>query len=122
MLVSFYSGVFCFTLAALFLVLLSFYLGVFASPSIAAASRHKAHIPSFVLFLSIYSLHLTLKKYDSCFIMSSLPKYVPTSSPSQPSKLGDSRVLNTSVGFNRDDLPAKIIQQNEEIRAHNVAL
>jgi hypothetical protein len=55
--------------------------------------------------------------------MSSPPKFVLTSSPSQSSKLGDSRVLNnTSVGFNRDRLPAKITQQNEEVRAHEVVI
>ena len=72
----------------------------FASPSVT--SKHKAHIP-------IYGLHLTLRKYDSYSIMSSPLKFVLASSLSQPSKLGNSRVLNnTSVGFNRDRLPAKI--------------
>lgn len=76
-----------------------------------------------MLFLSIYSLHLTLIKYDSCSIMSSPPNFVLTSSPSQASKLGDSRVLNNpSLGFDRDRLPAKLTQQNEEARAHEVAI
>ena len=55
--------------------------------------------------------------------MSSPPKFILTSSPSQASKLRDSRVLNNpSVGFDRDWLPAKPTQQNEEARAQEVAI
>jgi len=52
----------------------------------------------------------------------SSPKFVLTSSPSQPSRLGDCLGLNnTSVGFDRNESSAKIPQQAEETRAHEVA-
>jgi hypothetical protein len=51
----------------------------------------------------------------------SSPEFVLTS-PSQPSRLGDSLVLNnTSVGCTYNELPAKVAHQTEEIRAHEVA-
>ncbi|KAN0108842.1 hypothetical protein V8E51_008584 [Hyaloscypha variabilis] len=73
-------------------------------------------------FLSICSLHFTLRRYGSCSIMSS-PKFVLTSLPSQPSGLEDGLVLsNTEVGFVHSRLPAEPSQQSEEVRAHEVAI
>jgi hypothetical protein len=56
-------------------------------------------------------------------IMSSPPKFILTSSSSQPSRLGDSLVLgNTGVGLVRNGLPVEITQQSEDIRAYEVAI
>lgn len=54
------------------------------------------------LCFSIYRLHVTLRKYDFCFIMSYPPNFLLTPSPSQPSRLGDNLVLrNISGGIMR---------------------
>jgi hypothetical protein len=60
--------------------------GGFASFFVTGTSKRAVH------FLSIYSLHFTLRRYDSCSIMSS-PKFVPTSLLSQSSRLEDGLVL-----------------------------
>jgi hypothetical protein len=55
--------------------------------------------------------------------MSSPPKFMLTSSLSQPSRLGDSLVLgNTGVGLVRNGFPVEITQQSEDVHAYEVAI
>ena len=61
-------------------------------------------------------------RYSSSSTMSS-PKFMLTSSSSQPSRLGDGLVLgDIGVGLVPNGLPADITQQGEDIRAHEVAI
>jgi hypothetical protein len=78
-----------------------FYLGVFCFTLVTATSKHLFLVVfSHLQPISIHSLYVILRKYDSCPTMPSSAEFVLTSSSSQPSTLGVGLVLDGDIRAN----------------------
>jgi len=75
-----------------------------------------------MLLLFFHSAFLTLRRYNSCSVISSPPKFVLTSSRSQPSGLGDTLVLSSNAGVQSvcNTSPSEITHEGEEGSVHEL--